>query len=136
MTRSDLLEAYRQTSFLAHTPGGAICIRIGQIAPDLESLLENENRCWAYVTAWNPGSIPLSDEENRTHQRELEHAVRQAGYTVFPGEGVGQDGAWPPEPSLLILGISLEDAIELGRRFGQAAIVAGRSSEPAELILC
>lgn len=134
---ADLLEAYRQTSFLVETPGETICIRIGQVEAALENLLESEGaRQWAYVTAWNPGSIPLSDNENGIRERELEREVRQAGYAFFRGRGVGADRQWPPEPSLLILGISPDGAVQLGRKYGQVAIVAGQRGEHARLIHC
>ena len=53
------------------------------------------------------------------------------GLTVFEGESVLDPAAWPPEPSLLILGMSPDEARSLGRQFGQLAIVVGRRGEPA-----
>ena len=49
---------------------------------------------------------------------------------------MGLDVAWPPEPSLLVLGIPRKEALRLGRRFGQLAIVAGHKSSPARLLTC
>jgi len=42
---------------------------------------------------------------------------------------------WEPEKSLLIFGISRTRAIELGNKFEQNAIVVGKKSLPAELVL-
>jgi hypothetical protein len=62
--------------------------------------------------------------------------AERRGYTAFPGEGIGDDGQWPPERSLLILGIARDDARRLGREFGQLAIVHGEKGGPAMLLPC
>jgi hypothetical protein len=138
MTDDDgLFEAYRQTHFCADTPHGPIVIRVGQTCPTLDGLLvEASCATWAYITAFNPGSFPLSEAENEARQYELEATVRQLGHVMFQGKGISHDGAWSPEPSILVLGIGREAAGELGRRFGQRAIVCGELGEPAALILC
>lgn len=55
------------------------------------------------------------------------------GHPMFSGEGIGDDGTWPAERSVLVLGIERAIAIELGRRFGQRAILCGRLGGPATL---
>jgi len=62
--------------------------------------------------------------------------MKRRGYTTFPGEGSGDDGQWPPERSLLILGILRDDAIRLGRDFGQRAVVYGEQGGRALLLPC
>jgi hypothetical protein len=89
---------------------------------------------WAFVTAWNPASVPLSREENDARQRELIRLVEAAGHTWIRGEGRGKDPTWTPEESLLILDISRGEAIALGKQFGQLAIVAGRRGESSALL--
>lgn len=132
---ADLFEAYRRTSFFANTPRGRLCLRIGERSQELDQLLvECGAQSWAYVTAFNPGSIPLDLEENECRQASLEQETARCGYAVFPGEGVGDDGAWLPERSLLIAGIGKADAVVLGRRFGQRAIVYGELGEPSVLL--
>ena len=133
----DLLDAYRRTSFFADTPWGRLRLRIGEPNPDLDRILEAQGvRSWAYVTAFNPGSVVLSDDENERRQTRLEQEVARRGYATFRGEGAGDDGVWPPERSLLIVGIRDVDAIELGRVFGQRAIVYGELGELARLLVC
>ncbi|GIS62390.1 MAG: hypothetical protein CM1200mP2_46150 [Planctomycetaceae bacterium] len=41
---------------------------------------------------------------------------------------------WEPEISLLVLGIERDDAVAIGRRFDQVAIVCGRTGGVAELV--
>lgn len=61
--------------------------------------------------------------------------LAELGLQMLHGEGRGDLGDWPPEPSMLVLGISERTATELGRRYGQAVIVVGRRGEPARLLV-
>jgi Protein of unknown function (DUF3293) len=134
---SDLFDSYRRTSFLVETPLGQLHLRIGEPSAELDQLLKaNGVQRWAYVTGFNPGSVPLGAEENERRQARLEQEVERLGYAKWAGEGVGDDGTWPPEPSVLILGIPKGNAVELGRRFGQRAIVYGELGGPAVLMAC
>jgi hypothetical protein len=127
--------AYRATSYVVFGPEGRFAIRIGEKSPPLDDLLVgHDTRSWAFITSCNPGSTPLAPAENGRRQAELERAVSEAGYPSCEGEGVGDDGTWPPEPSLLILGISSDDAAALGRHFGQRAIVVGEVGAAARLL--
>jgi hypothetical protein len=137
MTEKLLWEAYRRTTYVAHTSHGDIRINPGRPSLELDGLLsERRVREWAYVTAYNPASRQLAEEENVRRQQELLDAVRDRGLAFLEGEGVGEDPRWPPERSILILGIESEEARALGRRFGQLAIVVGRTGEPARLVAC
>lgn len=137
MTEACLFEAYRRTSFFADTPPARLRLRIGEVHAELDAWLLREGvRTWAYVTAYNPGSIALDEDENIRRQTALEGVLGSAGLRFFPGEGVGDDGRWPPERSVLVLGVTREQALELGRRFGQRAVVYGESGGPAELLAC
>src|SRR5262245_19304345 len=121
-----LLAAYQTTSFEADTPKGHLSLRVGHRCLALDALLtDHAVSTWAYVTAYNAGSMRVSDEDNAARHRELEAAVAALGLTSYPGKGVADDGQWPPERSLLILGIARDDAMRLGRQFGELAIVCG-----------
>ena len=135
MTNSQLFDAYRDTTFCADTPAGQLQIRIGQQHPELDALLEDHGMAsWAYITAWNPRSEDIGQRENEANKAALLRDL--AGYRVFEGEGVGADGEWPPEPSFLVLGVTNADALKLGRKYGQNAIVLGRQGDTAELLGC
>jgi hypothetical protein len=137
MSDERLLTAYRNTSYFADTPAGRQRIRIGEAHPALDTLLTARgHRHWAYVTAHNPGSVPLTAEENRARHTRLEADVRARGYEVFPGEGIGDDGEWPPEASLLILGMPRAEATALGHAHAQRAVVWGGVGESALLLIC
>ena len=91
---------------------------------------------WAFITAWNPGSQLLPSHENAVRHQQFEQDLRLLGYEMFAGAGEPSDSVWAPEQSLLILGVSEPEAIRLGRKYGQAAIVVGQINEPAKLISC
>jgi hypothetical protein len=128
MIDSILAAAYRDTDYWVDHPRGRFAIRIGEPVPQIVA------ESWAFITACNPGSKPLTAKENAARMRKLEQIVRDLGLSFLRGEGVGRDGAWPPEPSLLILNIDEATAIDLARQSGQAAIVFGRRGEPARLV--
>jgi hypothetical protein len=131
-----LFEAYRRTIYYADTPIGRLALRIGECEAQLDRLLaEHGSRTWAFLTAFNPGSQPLSIAENQWRQALLDDELRAGGWTCFPGEGVGASGDWPPEASTLVLGIGEGAAKRLGKKFGQNAIVVGCLGQPAELVV-
>ena len=126
-SRSELDAAYRATDYWVDDfPGGPFAIRIDEPCRELADLQ------WAFVTACNPLSQRFPDDANAARMANLENAVR-GRWSYYRGRGVGRDEQWS-EPSLLIVGINEADAVELARRFGQNAIVAGRPRVPARLV--
>ena len=137
MTDNDLAANYRATSYIVDAPGGAVAIRIGGSSAPLDAVLDTLGADrWAFVTAWNPGSMRLPEAENRRCNADLLERIGRLGYAALPGRGVGDSGEWPAEESFLIAGIPLDDALALGRFYRQRAIVAGRRGEAAGLFWC
>ncbi|MCK6546743.1 DUF3293 domain-containing protein [Myxococcota bacterium] len=91
---------------------------------------------WAYVTAANPGSERADAEVNEDRHCALLEHLRGRSLEWFEGAGAADDGAWPPEVSVLVLGIGREDAHALGRAFEQNAIVFGVVGGEPELLWC
>jgi hypothetical protein len=121
--------AYLATDYrVEDAPTGPFVIRIGKAIPELAGFE------WAFVTACNPSSVRLSNAENAHRMAELEAAVREGGWRYYRGSGVGRDGKWPPEPSLLIVGIGEAEALDLARRFRQNAIVVSGADSVARLV--
>ena len=127
-----LLKAYRETDFNVFNP--AITIKIGANNDLLNNLLLKH--CveeWAYITPFNPYSNVLSEEQNEQRYKELKNKI--VNYKYFEGEGVGKDLSWKPEKSFLILGITKEQAIEIGNYYEQNAIVYGIVYQLPELLI-
>ena len=135
--KNDLWRAYEQTHFYVRECTPELCIRIGSHHDQLDQMLR-EHQCdaWSYVTASNPASELLSDDENRSRNRELEALLKSQDLVFYRGEGVGSDPAWPAEASFLILGIDRDAAMQFDRQFGQNAIVYGSLGHAAELVDC
>lgn len=136
MTREDLAAAYRRTSYVVDPPAGAgFAIRIGEACPPLDDLLERTGtRLWAFITACNPRSEPLSAGENSARMERLREMIERDGHAFLSGAGVPDEAGWSPEPSFLVLGITAEAAAEIGRLFEQHAIVVGSRGTAARLL--
>lgn len=130
-----LQQAYRETHYMVFGPR-PFTLRIGEPSPEL--LAEHRAhalRGSAFVTACNPFSRSLSDEENRARQATLLADMQSRGLRCIEGHGQHPSNDWPPEPSFLVLGLDRAAACELGRQWEQNAIVwAGPKAIP-ELIL-
>ena len=114
-----------------------IVLRIGERNPALDTLLDQHQVAeWAFITAFNPGSKPISYEQNLALNRKLSQRVYTAGYAMLEGHDHSDCGAWPDEKSFLILGIGRDAAREIGREFDQVGIVFGRRGEAPELVYC
>ncbi len=131
-----LLKAYRETDYRVAGNGADFVIRIGEHSPGLNALLVAQGlKAAAFLTAWNPFSEATDTEKNEQAQVSLETDVARLGLVALPGEGVGRDGNWPPEPSSLIMGITRDQADFLARKYRQNAWVWIESGRAAELVI-
>jgi hypothetical protein len=92
-------------------------------------------KAWGFITAWNPHSRRRSEDENLAAQRELlatlqDHAEQAA---LYPAIGIGVDG-WH-EPSLFVIGPSIQMLDVWAAQFGQCAYVYGVGNAAARLRL-
>jgi hypothetical protein len=127
---TELINAYNTTEYKVYSP--PIVLKIGTASQELKDLLISYNATtWAYITAFNPFSKILTKSENLKRHEELK--VKISNYKFFEGEGVGEDKTWEPETSLLVVGISLNEAIEIGKFYEQNAIVVGEINGVPEL---
>lgn len=132
--QSDLDAAYHATRYVVESVQGDIVIRIDQPTPALDKLLAAQShREWAFISACNPGSQRLPDQQNVERHAQLLATVALLGFQSIPGHGIPDNPGWQPEISLLILGISQDQATKLAEKFGQNAIVIGNPGLPARL---
>jgi hypothetical protein len=128
--------AYINTTYQATFGQSRIELRVGILNHEFDGLLKERGvGDWAFITAFNPNSIALSDEANQRRHQLLVQRVNDLGYEAFDGLGIGDDSTWPPEKSLLIVGIDEETAKALGHEFGQSAILIGGIHEPPQLLM-
>jgi hypothetical protein len=132
MISKELLLGYEATCYSILNP--KIDIYLTKENEALQSFLtEHHFNSWCFITAWNPFSNALSLEENQRLNSLLEQDL--TNYAVFPAEGKDTIGNWPPEISFFVGGISKEEAIDLGKKYEQNAIVYGEIAALPELII-
>jgi hypothetical protein len=131
------LQAFRSTDYRVHLPGARFTLRIGQPSPPLAALHRAHGvQRSVFITAWNPRSQQADAAANARSQQALRLALAGCSAVVLDGIGQHPDNGWPGEDSLLALGVSLADALLLGRRFGQDAVVwAGADAVPRLMLL-
>lgn len=131
MITTTLLEAYKATCYEIIDP--KVAIFIGQENEALQTFLkENEITNWCFITAWNPFSNALPTEENSALNESLRLDLKD--YKILEAQGKDTIGNWPPEPSFFVANISEDQAIALGKKYQQNAIVYGTINETARII--
>lgn len=132
----ELLRAYRETRYTVIVGLGTLAFRIGEPAPALDAVLSQRGAWTAgFITAWNPLSESRRISDNKAAQRRLQRSLHDLGLAVF--EGAGQDANEPPiwrEPSLLAIGMRIEQLIGLATLYQQHASVWIEHGKAPELI--
>ncbi len=129
-----LLNAYLKTEYRVDGPP-SFSIRVGRNHTDLDAyLLAAGVSSWAFITAENPGSQLLSDEQNRVRTLRFIKSLQISGLRYLPGRGIPDDQNWKTENSFFIPGIARQIAIDLAKEFDQNAIVWGIVDSTAELL--
>lgn len=137
MPDAELERAFLNTRYIVDAPGGAIAIRIGECCPSLDALLaEHGVTCWTFVTANNPKAEKLNNKINMLRNISLCAEVLDRGCALLTGRGQADAGDWPEEESVLVFGMNAADAVALGARYGQHAVVTGNIGECAVLRWC
>jgi Protein of unknown function (DUF3293) len=130
----ELLAAYRSADYVVFSKPEFV-IRIDRANAALDELLEHHEAAGAaFITAANPRGEKKSYEENLAATEALRRSPLLIGYPWFKGEGRDPGGRWPPEPSLLILGISRKEAEGIGIALNQNAIVFIEKGAKPELV--
>ncbi len=114
-------------------PDLGLCIQVGDVCKSLDKILISSGQTgWAFLTPCNPGSRVLTLQENEI--RILSFIPEILKYRNWKGFGEDPEGKWAPESSFLVVGISLQDALDLAKRYGQFAFLYGRYQGPASLV--
>jgi hypothetical protein len=131
-----LIKAYRATDYNVHAPA-PFTLRIDQASAACDAVLASHGaEGAAFLTAWNPFSKQLPLADNTAAQARLAADLDMVSTAILPGDGRGQIGNWPPEPSLFALGIPQADATRLAKAYHQNAYVWITRGQPAQLIVC
>ena len=121
-----LYEAYRTAEYYIEDDP-PIRFEIGQPHQGLALLLMSfdvQQAVW--ITAYNPGSQLQSEDGNLTNQMQLLERIEAMRLNYFVGHSCDKAGEWF-EPGYLVLGMGEEIGVDLGRDFGQHAVVVHRA---------
>ncbi|MFM1911964.1 MAG: hypothetical protein RJB18_1355 [Pseudomonadota bacterium] len=131
----DLISAYEVTNFhVKRDP--AFILNVNKVSEDLKALYKQSRVDSAvFITAWNPYSKSLSNEENQLRNNDLENELNLRSLKFINGFGQDPLGQWAGEESFLVLGISLEASKKLGVQFEQNAIVWSDKDAMPQLVL-
>jgi len=131
----DLWIAYERARYVVVLDDREVTICPGFRNPELDELLSELGASrWAFLTAYNPESTRRGSKENERRQASMRAQLASSGYTLLASEGRDASGLWPPEPSVLVLGISRREARQVGRQYGQLAILVGHRGFPGRLV--
>ena len=135
----ELIQAFLETHYRVHQDGPdapPLTLRVGQASAGLAALHRTHSvDCSAFLTAYNPFAKKVDDASNLQRQAALKQEVNRRSLVLLPGEGQHPANGWPAEPSVLVLGLSLEAAKVMGRQYEQAALVWIGPQAVPELVL-
>ena len=131
----ELITAYLTTEYrVAANPPFALLM--GKRSEPLAILMaERGVKSAAYITAYNPPSQRVTEEENWSAHNSLRRNLEKRGFVLIEAEGADPSGGWQTEPGFLVLGLTLEHAKEIGKLFRQNAIVCADKDAVPELMM-
>jgi hypothetical protein len=135
----ELIQAFLETHYRVHQDvpdAPPLTLRVGQASAALAALHRTHGvDCSAFLTAYNPFAQQVDYASNLERQEALKQEVSRRSLVFLRGEGQHPTNGWPAEPSVLVLGLSLEAAKVMGRKYVQAAIVWIGPTALPELVL-
>ena len=134
---AEKIAAYRATDYRFGVGADAITLRIDEASSALQSLyVRLAHTRGVFITAFNPQGATQDAAENEAAHVRLGRELRGLYSIVIEGAGADPTGAWPPEKSYFALGVDLETARVLGRRYQQDAVVwTGKDAIPKLILL-
>jgi hypothetical protein len=131
-----VIEAYKTACFRVLIEDGFI-LRLEEVNHQLVSLFDkNQVESATFITAYNPFSQPTTEHENIATQAEMQAEITSLNLSSYPGQGEDPTGQWPGEVSTLVMGMGLEEAMVLGVKYQQNAIIwIGRDAKPQLILL-
>ena len=120
---SETILAYTETDFIVYDELTLI-LHVDEYSTGLNKLYETHktNTC-TFITAYNPYSQVLKESVNIARNKDLAAELDDKALKYLLAEGIHHSGDWPVEASYLVLGLSLKESCELGKKYEQNAIV-------------
>lgn len=126
----ELAAAYAAAHYAVVLDGDAIPLRVGESAGDVEAYWAA--RRYAFITAWNPASRPLSEEANNLADARLVARMQVLDLSFHPAWASDHDRQWR-ESGWLIADVDPSTLDALAGEFGQAGVLHWEHGEPVRL---
>lgn len=134
--RDQLSEIYSQAEYrILAQP--SFSVAIGCVSIPLHTLHKQcKVSCSAIITACNPLGQKVPKAQNKRAQQALRKDLLAVGFETIDTEGRDPNANWPVEPGYLIMDCSESQAVVIGIKFHQnAVVVIGENSVPT-LVWC
>lgn len=129
-----LIDAYASTNYVVESKPN-FTLRVGSQCEELARIYEKANVSTAcFITAYNPWSVLLTPPHNVARQAELLNEIAAFKLKFVFGYGQSNDSEWK-EPSVLILGITYEESMELAVKHEQNAFIWCDEQATPKLVL-
>ncbi len=133
ITRAQIA-AYTATNYEVQLASGAtVIIRIGEPLPEALQSELGAGHSVSVVTAWNPFSVPQSEDVNRSRNATLKSDLAKRGLQSLPAVGRDSNGPWF-ETSFAVLDADRATLDALLVTHGQNAVVHVPAGGLAELV--
>jgi len=120
---ADTIAAYESTRFEVTLPDGALAVvKVGQPLPAALQAAIGEGHSVSIVTAWNPFSVPQSEDVNLSRNATLKSDLAKRGLQSLPAVGRDSNGPWF-ETSFAVLDVDRATLNELLVTHEQNAVV-------------
>ena len=130
----ELLAAYRATTY--RVPSLGLGLRVGEPSPPLDQFLISRNcACAAFLSAANPWSQCLPEEENQRRHELLRADLISAGFAPIEALGQPDSPEWPAEISFLVPGMDRASLDTFLHKWEQCAGLYLRPGHAPELAL-
>jgi hypothetical protein len=120
-----LVNSYRVAHYKVTGADFAFTLMVKKQSTDLLKLMKRHGvESAAFITAYNPGSKKFDRNINIRSQKALKGEIQRMGLPFFNGMGEDPTDKWGEgEPSYLVLGMGQQSAEDLGKKFGQNAVL-------------
>lgn len=134
MKTAALDAAFRATCYRVDCAAGVFDLRINVVNRAFDDFLRAQGAgCWGLITAHNPGGVRC-DDQNAARQQALLSRIDRLSRRWLPACHLADDGRWPAEPGVLILGLGEAELCALAAEFSQVAVVCGERGEAPRLV--
>jgi uncharacterized membrane protein len=110
-----------------------IYINANDYNKDLDGyLIKGDFKTWALITAFNPKSVVMSDEENKANNLNLKKDL--SSYFFLNSKSGSKNDNWSKEFGFIAFNIPKSIAISLASKYKQNAILYGETKKKSELV--